>query len=234
MILAQPCSIYRRPRPVFFATFFTDFFAAFLVANALTAFFAAFSAVVFLATAFLADFFVGVFVAAFLITFFFAGAFLTVFVVIAFLTAFFTAFLADFFFKAPVTAVTAESIAVLIASAASSAAANPIPTANPAFSTMVSSAILRLLRLLVAAQIRIVAAYRSSRVILFLSLPVLSPLPRSDPCSFCQSIPHQVTEKRFDSALPMLFRQRQHKWKGTGRYKHVVAFPFSAEKCAPG
>jgi hypothetical protein len=125
--------IYRPPRPTFFAGFATDFFAAVLACVFLTD---VFLAGVFFFAIFLAAFFPGVFFAAF-----FADVFLTTFFTSTLVAPFLTAFLAGAVFKTPVTALTAELIAALMAPAASEVASNPIPTANPALSTIVSSAI---------------------------------------------------------------------------------------------
>src|ERR1700733_58912 len=151
--MAVVAPLYPLPRrPVFFAAFFTDFWAAFLAATFLTVFFAAFLAGAFLATAFVATFFAGVFFAAFFGTVFF----------IAFLAgAFVAALLAGDFFDAPVTVVAAAPIAVLMPPATSDAISIPIPTISPAVSTIVLSAILRPLSLCVHTQLRIVDAYRS-------------------------------------------------------------------------
>src|SRR5580704_14066729 len=187
MILAS--SVHLRNRAACLAGFLTDSLAAFLAG--------AFLAAVFLTAAFLAPFLAGAFLAAA----FFAGAFLAAF----FGAAFFAALLVGAFFRAPLTAATVESNAALTAPAASSAAAIPNPTANPAFSAIVSSAIFSPLRLCVHIQSRIVEVYRSTRSKLLLLLPVLIFLPSSAPRSFCQTFPHQATEKPFDSARAYAF-----------------------------
>jgi hypothetical protein len=69
------------------------------------------------------------------------------------------AFVADVFFKTSVTVVTAAPTAVLTAPATSSAIAIPKPTASPAFSTIVFSAILGFLSFCVDMQLQIVEVY---------------------------------------------------------------------------
>jgi hypothetical protein len=91
-------------------------------------FFATFLAVVFLAALFLGA-------GSFLIAS--AGAFFAVF----FVAGFFVMFLAGLLFRTFAAVVAAASTAVLIALATSEAAARPIPTANPALSMIVFSAI---------------------------------------------------------------------------------------------
>ena len=121
------------------AAFFTD---AFLTAFLAATFFAAFFGAILLAAFFIAfwganfftAFLMGIFLAAF-----FAGAFLG-----AFLGAMpFTAVFAGAFFRVSVTVFTAEITAVLTAPATSDTAAKPYPIANPALSSIVSSAIFR-------------------------------------------------------------------------------------------
>ena len=126
--------VHDRHRPVFFAAFFTDFFAAFLAGTFLTAFFAG----VFLGVFFVIAFFVTVL----------AGDF-------------FAAFVAGSFFATPVTVVAAAPIAVLMAPATSDAISIPIPTTSPALSTIVLSAIVRSLSPHVHMPLQIVEAYRN-------------------------------------------------------------------------
>jgi hypothetical protein len=139
-----PSQFYRR-RTVFLAALLADFFTAFLAGFFLAATLATlFSGVLF--TAFFATaLFATVFFAAFFGEAFFVAFFITV------LAAFFTgAWGADFFatrflagavFKTSVTEFTAVPTAVLTEPAKSSAIAIPNPTALPAFSNIVFSAI---------------------------------------------------------------------------------------------
>jgi hypothetical protein len=212
-------AIYRSSRPPCLPGVFTDFLAAFFAGAFLTAFFAAFFAGAFLAAAFfaavflagdfLAVFFAGAFLAAFFatafFTAFFAGAFFAAFFATIFFATFFTAFLVGALFAAPVSAATVESNAVLMALAASSAAAIPNPTAYAAFSVIVSSAIPRPSDAYVYTPLKISEIYLCRHISALLPLLVLPFLPSFAPRSFCQRFPHQGTEKPFDSARACAF-----------------------------
>ena len=150
------------------AAFFVE---AFLVAVFFAAAFFAgsFSAVVFLAAAFLAAFFAGNFFAAvffaegslmaFFTTIFLAGAFLSAF----FAPAFFAAFFAGPLLMASPTADTASLTADVTAPTTLDAIPSPVPTATPAFSNIVSSAILGLLSFFDNTSVRILRASRITR-----------------------------------------------------------------------
>jgi hypothetical protein len=85
--------------------------------------------------------FAGAFFAAVFLAAFFAGTFLAAFLATAFFTAFFVAFLVGVFFRMSPTDVTASPTAVVTAPTKFDAIPSPVPTATPAFSNIVSSAI---------------------------------------------------------------------------------------------